>query len=199
MKRPSLFRFLVLAPIVCLAGCAAFQRDLHPPEISSKVEENYGLKSWRLEGRIGVQTADDAWQANLFWEHDANQDRLRISGPFSQGMVSIVVQKGLIYVNEGNGVTESSRDPEGMLKDRLGFAVPLSSLRHWVVGLPDPNQPHTPIFGKSGSLLGFRQSGWVLQFQQYTNVGDRVMPQRFALQGPEVKLKLIADSWRVEG
>ncbi|BBA35247.1 putative outer membrane lipoprotein LolB [Methylocaldum marinum] len=172
---------------------------MQAPGIGSKVEENYRLKSWRLEGRIGVQTADDAWQANLFWEHDPNQDRLRVSGPFSQGMVSIVVQKDLIYVNEGGGVTESSRDPDGMLKDRLGFAVPLSSLRHWVVGLPDPNRPHASIVGESGSPLGFRQSGWTLQFQQFMNVGDRVMPQKFAIQGPEVKLKLIADSWRVEG
>jgi outer membrane lipoprotein LolB len=194
-----LFRVLVFALIVSLAGCAVFEKDLDRPASSPKVEEkNYSLKTWLLEGRIGVQTPNDAWHANLFWEHDADQDRLRVSGPFSQGMVSIILQKDLIYVNEGGGVTELSRDPDAMLRDRLGFVVPLSSLRYWVVGLPDPNQVHTLVHRESGSLLGFRQSGWTLQFQQYMNVGDWVMPQKMAIQGPEVKLKLIADSWRVK-
>jgi outer membrane lipoprotein LolB len=195
-----LFRFLVFVLVASLTGCAVFKKEPPRPALAPKAEEkNYDLKVWQLEGRIGVQTANDAWQANLFWEHDAEQDRLRVSGPFSQGMVSIILQKDLIYVNEGDGVTELSRDPDAMLKDRLGFAVPLSSLRYWIVGLPDPNETHTPVYGESGSLLGFRQSGWTLQFQNYMNVGDRVMPQKIAIQGPDVRLKLIADSWRVKG
>ena len=193
-----MFRVLVFTLIASLAGCAVFEKETGGAAFGPKLEEkNYNLKTWRLEGRIGVQTASDGWQANLFWEHDADQDRLRVSGPFSQGMVSIILQKDLIYVNEGGGVTELSRDPDAMLKDRLGFAVPLSSLRYWVVGLPDPNQVHTPVYGGGGSLLGFRQAGWTLRYQRYMGVGDRVMPQKMAIQGPEVKLKLIADSWHV--
>jgi len=193
-----LFRVLVFALIALLAGCAVFEKGAGRPTVGPKVEEkNYSLKAWLLEGRIGVQTANDAWQANLFWEHDADQDRLRVSGPFSQGMVSIILQKDLIYVNEGGGVTELSHDPDAMLRDRLGFVVPLSSLRYWIVGLPDPNHDHVPVYGGSGSLQGFQQSGWTLQFQRYMTVGDQVMPQKMAIQGPDVKLKLIADSWRV--
>lgn len=186
--------------VASLAGCAVFEKEPPRPAFGSKVEEkNYDLKAWRLEGRIGVQTANDAWQANLFWEHDADQDRLRVSGPFSQGMVSIILQKDLIYINEGGGVTELSRDPDAMLKERLGFAVPLSSLRYWIVGLPDPNHTHMPVYGESGSLLGFRQAGWTLRFQSYTTVEDRVMPQKMAIQGGDVKLKLVADNWRIKG
>ncbi|MGX2041977.1 lipoprotein insertase outer membrane protein LolB [Methylocaldum sp. MU1018] len=190
-------KIFVVALIASLAGCAVLEKG--PVPLSRLEEKNYDLKSWRLEGRIGVQTANDAWQANLFWEHDTNQDRLRVSGPFSQGMVSIVLQKDLIYINEGGGVTESSRDPDAMLKDRLGFVVPLSSLRYWITGLPDPNRDHTPLYEEAGSLRGFRQSGWTLRFERYMTVDDRVMPQKMAIQGPEVKLKLIADNWRIKG
>ncbi|HYE34843.1 lipoprotein insertase outer membrane protein LolB [Methylocaldum sp.] len=194
-----MFKVFVLALIASLAGCAVFEKEPGRPVFPPKAEENYDLKAWRLEGRIGVQTTHDAWHANLFWEHDADQDRLRVSGPFSQGMVSIILQKDLIYVNGGGGIAEFSRDPDAMLKDRLGFAVPLSSLRYWVMGLPDPNQSHTPVYEESGSSRGFQQSGWTLRFERYVNVGDRIMPQKMAIQGPEVKLKLIADSWQIRG
>lgn len=195
-----MFRVLVFLMVASLVGCAVFKKEPPRPAFGPKAEEkNYDLKAWRLEGRIGVQTANDAWQANLFWEHDTDQDRLRVSGPFSQGMVSIVLQKDLIYINEGGGVTELSRDPNAMLKERLGFAVPLSSLRYWIVGLPDPNHIHTPVYGEAGSWLGFRQAGWILRFQNFTIVEDRAMPQKMVIQGRDVKLKLVADSWRIKG
>ncbi|CAI8866038.1 lipoprotein insertase outer membrane protein LolB [Methylocaldum szegediense] len=193
-----MFRVLVFLAVIALAGCAVFEKEPPRPAFDPKAK-NYDLKAWLLEGRIGVQTANDAWQANLFWEHDADQDRLRVSGPFSQGMVSIILQKDLIYINEGGGVTELSRDPDAMLKERLGFIVPLSSLRYWIVGLPDPNHTYTPIYNESGSLLGFRQAGWTLQFQNFMTVEDRIMPQKMAIQGKDVKLKLVADSWRIKG
>jgi outer membrane lipoprotein LolB len=192
--------FLVVVLGGCLAGCAFFQRQ--PEQLSSlsgSEQALYALKAWRLEGRVGVQTAKDAWHANLFWEHEADQDRLRISGPLNQGMLSIVVQKDLIYLNEGNGIGEMSRDPEALLKRRLGFAVPLSSLRYWILGLPDPAIAFVPSYDEKGGLTGFRQLGWLLGLDRFMKVGARVLPQKMLIQGSEVKLKLIADSWEIRG
>jgi outer membrane lipoprotein LolB len=159
----------------------------------------YSLKAWRLEGRIGVRTSDDAWQANLFWDHDAAQDKLRVSGPLSQGMVSIVVQEDLIYINEGNGVTELSHAPEAKLRERLGFAVPLSSLRYWMLGVPDPDLAYTPMPGGEGAAHGFQQAGWAIRVDRLTDVGSRRLPQKVRAEGSGVKLKIITDRWEIEG
>lgn len=189
--------FVVLA--ASLNGCALFQKEPVFPGVSQAQQQIYDLDSWRLEGRIGVQTPNDAWQANLFWEHDGRQDRLRISGPFSQGVVSIILQEDLIYINEGNGVVESSRDPDTMLKSRLGFAVPLASLRYWVMGVPSPAAGHVAERDAGGGIRGFRQSGWLLSFDRFVNVRDLVLPQKMMIQGKGVKLKLIADEWVIKG
>lgn len=179
-----------------LVGCASVRKE--PPAVPAVEKALYSFTAWRMEGRIGVQTGEDAWQANLFWEHDAAQDRLRVSGPLSQGMVSIVLQKDLIYINEGNGVTELSRDPEAMLKERLGFAVPLSSLRYWILGAPDPGSPHTPFHAGDGSSQGFRQSGWTIRLEHFMTVQERMLPQKMVVQGSGVKLKIVADSWEIK-
>ncbi|HUL10869.1 MAG TPA: lipoprotein insertase outer membrane protein LolB [Methylococcaceae bacterium] len=194
------FRLLGFSILVAgLNGCALFLKEPVAPAVSLAQKKIYDLDSWRLEGRIGVQTRKDAWHAKLFWEHDGHQDRLRISGPFSQGAVSIILQDDLIYINEGNGVVESSRDPDEMLKARLGFAVPLTSLRYWVMGVPSPAAEHTAERGPSGGINGFRQLGWLLSFERFMNVRDLVLPQKMMIQGNEVKLKLIADEWVIKG
>lgn len=193
-----LFRWLCLAvAVVGTTGCTWLSKQPLAPNVPAAQQKLYGLAFWRLEGRVGVQTRKDAWQANLFWEHEGHQDRLRISGPFSQGAVSIILQDDLIYINEGNGVVESSRNPDAMLKARLGFAVPLSSLRYWVLGVPSPGAQHTVERDSSGT--GFRQSGWLLRFDRFVNVRDLVLPKKMMIQGDEVKLKLFADEWVIRG
>lgn len=192
--------FCLLMFVAWLPGCALFRAEPPGPPMSDEATQAlYALKSWRLEGRLGVQTAEDAWQANLFWEHEAGQDRLRVSGPLSQGMVSIVVQKDLIYVNEGNGVTELSRDPEAMLRQRLGFAVPLGSLRYWILGVPDPERAYAAVPGGKGEPDGFRQAGWTVRVDRFMEVGTRWLPQKLLVQGAGVKLKIIGDNWEIKG
>ena len=193
-------RLAALILLASVSGCALFRGGTAPaPFLTQANQALYRLDSWRMEGRIGVQTAGDAWQANLFWDHDTAQDRLRLSGPLSQGMVSIVVQKDLIYINEGKGRTELSRRPDALLRDRLGFSVPLSSLRYWILGLPDPQLGYTPLLGDGGSPAGFLQSGWTIRLDRFTTAGTRVVPQKMSVQGSGVKLKILADTWEIKG
>jgi outer membrane lipoprotein LolB len=196
-----LIRLLIFLPLLALlTGCAPFQAKTVRPLPSGDVRQAlYELKSWRMEGRIGVQTSEDAWQANLFWEHEPAQDRLRVSGPLSQGMVSIVVQKDLIYINEGNGITHASRDPDAMLQERLGFAVPLASLRYWMLGVPDPEQTSTPLPAGEGFLSGFEQAGWVIRVERSRDIENLMLPQKLLVQGRGVKLKIIGDNWEIKG
>lgn len=185
--------------VVSLTGCGLVGPNLaRVPSLSQTQASLYTLKSWRMDGRIGVQTGSDAWQANLFWEHDATQDRLRVSGPLSQGMVSIVIQQDLIFINLGEGRTELSHNPEALLRERLGFSVPLPSLRYWILGLPDPARAYTTASG-GGPWNGFQQSGWTVVLERFLDVGSRLLPQKIRVQGGEVRLKIVADNWEIEG
>lgn len=178
-----------------LAGCAALSGKAAMPPVTQSQQQLYRLSAWKLEGRIGAKMGHEGWSANLFWEHEGGQDRLRISGPFSQGAVSIIVQSDLVYVNEGNGAVSSSRNPDAWLKQRLGFTVPLRSLRYWVLGLPAPDVEYKAELDAAGGLKGFAQQGWVLAFESFDSAGGFVVPKRMSIRGGEVTLKLIADDW----
>lgn len=180
--------------VIWLAGCAG----MRPVPESQRAASPSDIKVWKLEGRIAVKTANDGWTANLIWEHDPLQDRLRISGPFSQGLLSIVVQDDLIHVNEGNGVEQTSRDPDALLRERLGFAVPLRSLRYWVTGVPAPEAEHVQVPNEAGGARRFSQQGWSLAYEKFSQVGAYQLPQKASINGHDVRLKLIADDWLIK-
>lgn len=178
--------------VLLLPGCATVNTV---PKTVVLPDSPAAIKAWSMDGRIGVQSPEKAWQANLYWEHDPKQDRLRISGPFSQGLVSIVVQNDLIFVNEGNGATHLSRDPDAMLRERLGFAVPLSSLRYWMLGVPDPDRSSLPMAGAGDAAGGFQQAGWQIYPDNLASVDGWMLPQKLRAHGAGVKIKILADNW----
>lgn len=184
--------FLIFAS---LTGCAPFIGGSVSPHLTEVQQQLYQVKTWKLEGRIAVKAGNEGWNANLFWEHENGQDRLRISGPFSQGAVSIIVQTDLVYINEGNGVTSSSRDPDALLKAKLGFTVPLRSLRFWVLGLPAPETGYHAELDATGGLKGFEQQAWTLDFERFQTVGSDVLPQKMTIEGNAMRLKLVVDEW----
>ena len=178
-----------------LSGCAPFMGGNLPTRSTEAQQQLYASKAWTLEGRIAVKSGNEGWSANLYWEHDGGQERLRLYGPFGQGAVSIILQNQMIYINEGNGVVNSSRDPEELLTRKLGFSVPLGSLRYWVLGLPAPDISYQAELDDKGGLKGFQQQAWVLGFENFENVGNFVMPQKMTIQGSQVRLRLVVDEW----
>lgn len=179
-----------------MSGCAIFSgAGAVAPRLSETQQQLYGIKTWNLEGRIAVKAGNEGWNANLSWAHEDGQDRLLIAGPFSQGAVSIIVQRELVYINEGNGAVTRSHDPDKLLKQKLGFTVPLHSLRYWVLGLPAPETEYQAKLNDRGGLKGFIQQSWALDFEKFEPIGNYVMPQKITIQGNDVRLKLVVDEW----
>lgn len=197
-----LVRFGFILPwllgVVVSTGCTTQPHHGLESVTASESKALISLDFWRMEGRIGVQSKTEAWHAHISWEHESLQDRLLIQGPLNQGLVSIVLRKGLIYINDGHGEGVLSREPELALRKRLGFSVPLYSLRYWVMGLPDPAAEHTVLSDPSADY-GFGQSGWLLGMDDYKAIGGYKLPGRLKIQGSEVKLKLVIDNWNLEG
>jgi outer membrane lipoprotein LolB len=188
-------RFAGLLLLLMMSGCATVKGpSLSAEEGRARV---VALAHWRLDGRIAVQTASDAFQARLFWEHENQQDRVRVSGPFSQGVFSIVVQDDLALIRDSSGQTKVSRDLPGLLRRELGFAVPLSSLRYWVLGVSEPSVSGLARYDASGQLRQLRQGEWSLDFERFVQVKEFLLPEKLSAKGREVKLKLVVEDWSI--
>lgn len=183
-----------------LSGCASWPTANRESTLVTERERAslMNLDIWRMEGRIGVQAKNDAWQAHISWVHESSQDRLLIQGPLNQGLISIALRKGLIYINQGHGEGALSREPEKTLQERLGFSVPLYSLRYWLLGVPDPGEAHR-VSSDKAVVSGFVQAGWLLDVADYKAVDGYRLPGKLKIQGNDVKLKLVIDSWNIGG
>jgi outer membrane lipoprotein LolB len=183
-------KILLLAGILALSACSTFTTT---PEIAyqptNAQNELYDLQRWAFEGRIAITGKNDAWSANINWEHSPTEDLIKLSGPLGQGGALIQLNASGVTIDQGGGDVKSSTDVENFINQQVGLAVPVNSLRYWVVGLPDKSQTANTI------EKGFEQVGWKNQYKTMQPVGSYVLPRNMTVTSETVKLKLFIDQW----
>ena len=150
----------------------------------------YDLKAWSFRGRLAVKSKVDSWSAAISWQHQPEQDILKLTGPLGQGAVLMTMTAQGLKIDQGDGRVEFSKNPDQLLADRLGMFVPLSALKFWVVGLVQPGVE----FKVTDS--GFEQSGWSINYPLYMQVERELMPHKMRVYKDQLQLKLVFDQWQ---
>lgn len=175
--------------VLLLSACATIQIGSGEPYSRASLLRFYKLAQWSFGGRLALTGQKDSWSANIDWQHNADKERIRLSGPLGQGTTVIQLTDDVVTIDHGNGDVQSSTLPEVFINQQIGMSVPVQSLRYWVVGLPEPVQ----AFEETGT--GFKQSGWLVEYKQMQSVENQSMPRRITVTNDQVKLKLIIDQW----
>ena len=183
-------RWLILGMVfLVMTACSTTQVEEGIKYSKSTREHLYDLGSWSFSGRLALTGKKDAWQASSVWAHDLGSDEIKLSGPLGQGATVIRLSSDEVIIDRGDGKVLSSRQPEDFINQQLGLAVPVRSLRYWVVGLPEPSTTFVL------TTDGFVQSGWLIEYKQEQVVNSELLPRKISVTNEQVKLKLMIDQW----
>ena len=183
-------RWLILGMVfLVMTACSTTQVEEGIKYSKSTREHLYDLGSWSFSGRLALTGKKDAWQASIVWAHDLGSDEIKLSGPLGQGATVIRLSSDEVIIDRGDGKVLSSRQPEDFINQQLGLAVPVRSLRYWVVGLPEPSSTFVL------TTDGFVQSGWLIEYKQEQVVNSELLPRKISVTNEQVKLKLMIDQW----
>lgn len=170
-----------------LVACAPL-----PPAENVTVQAVHCEAPWRLHGRIALRRGSESDTALLEWQHRANQDRLKFSGPLGQGAVQLTVTGQHVLLDRGDGRPEHFATAEQWLQSRFGVALPVAALRHWVCGEPYPRWPHYAVD------QGFVQNDWLVTFNKFNERDGWRWPALIAVMQPGLSVKLAIDDWVIE-
>jgi outer membrane lipoprotein LolB len=151
----------------------------------------YALQQWSLDGRLALNAKKDSWSANMAWQHDSGREQIKLSGPLGQGAAVIRLTRDQVVIDRGGKDVQSSTNPEQFIAQQLGMAVPIHSLRHWVVGLPEPG---VAFFETEG---GFKQGQWLVAYKEMQSVDNQLMPRKIIVTNDEIRLKVMIDQWNI--
>jgi outer membrane lipoprotein LolB len=187
-------RALWAVAALLLAGCAAAPRPgvESPPPVGATVAE-----SWIARGRMAVAVDGEGGSGAFTWRQDASRSELAVRGPLGVGAFNVTVAGDELSMTDGQGVTLSGDEARRQVQARLGAQLPLASLRYWMLGLPAPSPPAQVQDSGSSPVRVVEQDGWRIAYDGFARFGPLTAPIRLTATGPNVRLKLVFDTWQL--
>lgn len=189
---------LALLLVVATAGGCAIERGIELPELGTWEQRRLRLtemSDWGFAGRIGVSAGEEGFNGRLRWRQQGDAFAASVSGPFGAGAIAIDGDPSRVTVSERGGEPLVLRDPERDLRERYGWTIPMTSLRYWALGVPDPALPAQTEFGADGQLEALEQRNWLVTIPQYREDAGQLMPRRIVAVNGDAKIRLVIDDW----
>ena len=198
--RSSVPRTLALLALLALAACRTLPPP--PPAASGPWPERrpqlQALERFSLKGRIALSANGTGFNANLRWQQQGEDSHLALEGPLGVGGMQISARGSELEIVNAHGEHISSEAAQAELRARLGFDVPLASLRYWVLGVPDPATPaEETLDAEQQRLAGLSQDGWQVNYGAYMAAGAQTLPARLTLERDKVRVRLLVEDWQL--
>jgi len=185
--------FLAAATAGCAGSGSRMLPDLNGWETRKAVLA--GTDEWEFSGRIGVRAGDDGFNGKIWWRQDGIVYRARISGPIGIGTVFVNGDGGEVMLTDKDGEVTELDDAERDLRVRYGWTIPVTSLRYWALGIPDPATKSDVDFNDEGQMIALRQREWNVEIGQYAEGGGQPMPRRLTAVSGDIRVRLVIDEW----
>jgi len=169
------------------------------PDFDTRKSVLESIDRWEYSGRIGVSAGDEGFNGKIRWRQDGDDFRAIVSGPLGIGTVMIESNGRRITLTDKKGEVTELQDAEIDLQLRYGWTIPVSSLRFWALGIPDPSMPAVVSMGNDGMIAMMDQGNWHVSIDQYSDGGGQQMPRRLSAVNADAKVRLVIDKWIFEG
>jgi outer membrane lipoprotein LolB len=132
---------------------------------------------------------------SLNWQQRQDRYSLNIIAPLGQGSMQLHGDAVQVTLLTDEGETVNSSDPDLLLYQQLGWKVPVSALRYWVLGLPAPGDS-TQRLDEYGRLSHLTQAGWEIAFLDYQPQFGAELPRKVFIDNHLARVRLVIDNWQ---
>jgi len=187
-----------LTLVLTLAGCQTVPVPAAPSVAwSVRRPALQTLSRFGCNGRVAVAVGKQGFNAGLRWTQSGAVTHLALTGPLGAGGVEVTADGANLSVVTSSGKHLGDEEARSELEDKLGFEPPLTSLRYWVLGVPDPGDPASVQLDAQQRLTVLTQDGWRIDYSSYMPVGAEWLPRLLTLQREGVRVRMVVDGWQL--
>lgn len=149
-----------------------------------------------LNGRIAVKYNGSSHSAGIRWTHTAQSDELLLLAPLGQTAARVYRDAQSATLDDGDKHYEAS-DAEALMRQMLGWYLPLGGLHRWVLGLAEAGSPAQIERDGKGRISVLRQNGWEIRYLRYAAAMQDSLPARLQLSRDNLQMQLLIDEWEL--
>ncbi|HEU5136624.1 MAG TPA: lipoprotein insertase outer membrane protein LolB [Steroidobacteraceae bacterium] len=190
-----------MAALMLSAGCRSLPptAEIGPganapwPEQRAALEK---LDRYGLNGRVAVAAQGQGFSAALRYQQQPRGSNLALDGPLGIGGLRVGLEGEDITIETSRGEKLDGEAARGELERRLGFQLPLTEMRWWLLGIPAPGEASINQDVASGEIRDFTQNGWRVSINSRAAGLGFALPQRLTAEREGARLKLLVEHWQ---
>ncbi len=172
--------------LAALAGCSFF---------SSPMLTMRGDLYYEAVGRFSARLEDKKVYTTRFrWRRNSIKDDIYIFTVLGNSLAQISMDNGKTTVKTSQGNIYQGDTPEKVIREVLGWSLPVKGLQFWLLGKSDPRS-HVleETRDNLNRIIGFSQQGWLINYSAFAE--KQPLPKKIMLNYDELKLRIIVDRW----
>jgi len=156
-----------------------------------------GIDSWGLAGKISLDDGDEGGSGKLQWDVEPGLSELDFHGALGRGAWHLRIGPDLALLQLADGTEQTAAGVGELIRDQVGWPVPLDALQWWVRGLAAPGPVENRTLDTQGLLISLRQFGWNVEYDRYGSFAGVQMPVRLDAKRDNYRVKLAISRWRM--
>lgn len=185
-----MIRLFTLVLVLLLSACAS------APVAKQERPAQAELAPFAFNGRVAIKHNGERSSAGVRWTHRGVEDEILLLSPLGQAGARIFSNSEGVLL-EVSGKQYFEQDAESLTERVLGWHLPLSGLRYWVMALPASGSDAVVEHAENGQASVIKQDGWEINYTRYAAESLNSLPLKLTLQRDGMEMKLFIDEWEL--
>lgn len=156
-----------------------------------------GLTRWALTGKLGVKAPESGASFGIVWDQDGGDYQVRVRGPMGQSAALVRGDERRVVLERAGRSPLVGSDVQALMREALGWDIPVNALKFWIRGLPDPSfEVESAAYLEAGWFGKLVQLDWHVELSRYRDVEGLALPGRIRARRDDVTLTLVVTRWR---
>jgi outer membrane lipoprotein LolB len=188
----------IILPLIILTGCAATTPKVsenHYLSWQARQKQLTNLKNWTLQSAVGITNSTQHIAARVYWQQFDHNYAINITSLFNLGGIKIIGDSTHVILQRSITDKVIAKTPEKLMYRELGWSLPISNLRYWILGLPAPKLPYISNFDSYNRLIHLKQQNWQIDYADFISVDAVDLPTTILLSNTKLQIKIIIKKW----
>lgn len=187
--------------VTLISGCVILQppppAGEHYLSQSARQQQLATLQTWTAKGAMAVRTAERGGSASFDWQQQGNNYTLQLLGPLGTSGLLLTGTPNEVVMQTADNKIYRAATPEKLLRQQVGWDVPISNLHYWIRGIPTPRKRAIVQWDNNNHIVHLQQQGWQIVYTHFLSVDNIDLPTRITLSHPQAQVRIIVKQWNL--
>lgn len=201
MKITNLFNsYLLLVAVLALNACVSVIPIVPTEDVNQAWKDRASYlnehESWTAHMSLIGVTEQQKFKTRVVWEQQSDQYQIKLRDFIGRTIAVIDGSATGVVAKTSKGKRYQGSDAEALINELFGIRIPVTGMRYWLQGLPQPNNKVEQLtLTDDGLAENIHQQGWHITYPNYLDNVPYKMPSDVLLAFDELELTVNVSQW----